>query len=132
MVRIGMSAMSGGLTRSSRPHVSRVGALTLCMTAQGSGRSDALITAFIGERLTTQVLRRAWPTIEETAKRAGTAVDEARQPRHATDHADRCHVEVGTNCVPLRDDQVDRIMLLACHERMVTRTQLTFILLMLR
>ena len=25
----------------------------------------ALVTTFIGERLTTQVLRRAWPTIEE-------------------------------------------------------------------
>ena len=31
------------------------------------GTFFALITAFIGERLTTQVLRRAWPTIEETA-----------------------------------------------------------------
>jgi hypothetical protein len=29
----------------------------------------ALITAFIGERLTTQVLRSAWPTLEETAPR---------------------------------------------------------------
>jgi hypothetical protein len=28
-----------------------------------------LITAFIGERLTTQVLRSAWPTIEATAPR---------------------------------------------------------------
>ena len=31
------------------------------------GTFFALITTFIGERLTTQVLRRAWPTIEETA-----------------------------------------------------------------
>jgi hypothetical protein len=31
------------------------------------GTFFALITAFIGERLTTQVLRRAWPTIEEMA-----------------------------------------------------------------
>jgi hypothetical protein len=30
------------------------------------GTFFALITTFIGERLTTQVLRRAWPTIEET------------------------------------------------------------------
>jgi len=29
----------------------------------------ALITTFIGDRLTTQVLRGAWPTIEETAPR---------------------------------------------------------------
>lgn len=29
------------------------------------GTFFALITVFIGERLTTQVLRRAWPTIEE-------------------------------------------------------------------
>ena len=28
----------------------------------------ALITVFIGERLTTQVLRTAWPTIEELAR----------------------------------------------------------------
>jgi len=33
------------------------------------GTFFALITAFIGERLTTQILRRAWPTIEETAPR---------------------------------------------------------------
>jgi len=31
------------------------------------GTFFALITTFIGERLTTQVLRRAWPTIEESA-----------------------------------------------------------------
>jgi len=31
------------------------------------GSFFALITTFIGERLTTQVLRRAWPTIEEMA-----------------------------------------------------------------
>jgi hypothetical protein len=30
------------------------------------GTFFALVTTFIGERLTTQVLRRAWPTIEET------------------------------------------------------------------
>jgi hypothetical protein len=30
------------------------------------GTFFTLITTFIGERLTTQVLRRAWPTIEET------------------------------------------------------------------
>ncbi len=29
----------------------------------------ALITTFIGERLTTQVLRSAWPTIEQAAPR---------------------------------------------------------------
>jgi hypothetical protein len=29
----------------------------------------ALLTTFIGERLVTQVLRSAWPTIEETAPR---------------------------------------------------------------
>jgi len=33
------------------------------------GTFFALITAFIGERLTTQVLRRTWPMIEETAPR---------------------------------------------------------------
>ena len=33
------------------------------------GTFFALMTAFIGERLTTQVLRRAWPTIEEMAPR---------------------------------------------------------------
>ena len=33
------------------------------------GTFFALLTAFIGERLTTRVLRRAWPTIEETAPR---------------------------------------------------------------
>jgi hypothetical protein len=31
------------------------------------GTFFALVTTFIGERLTTQVLRRAWPTLEETA-----------------------------------------------------------------
>ena len=31
------------------------------------GTFFALITTFIGERLTTQLLRIAWPTIEETA-----------------------------------------------------------------
>ncbi len=31
------------------------------------GTFFALITSFIGERLTTQALRRAWPTIEEPA-----------------------------------------------------------------
>ena len=31
------------------------------------GTFFALITTFIGERLTTQALRGAWPTIEETA-----------------------------------------------------------------
>ena len=30
------------------------------------GTFFALITTFIGERLTTQALRRAWPTIEES------------------------------------------------------------------
>ena len=39
MVRIGISAMSSGLTRSSRPHVSSVGAATLCITAHGIGGS---------------------------------------------------------------------------------------------
>ena len=33
------------------------------------GTFFALITTFIGERLTIQVLRRAWPMIEETAPR---------------------------------------------------------------
>lgn len=33
------------------------------------GTFFALITSFIGERLTTQALRRAWPTIEELAPR---------------------------------------------------------------
>ena len=33
------------------------------------GTFFALITTFIGERLTTQALRNAWPTIEETALR---------------------------------------------------------------
>ena len=33
------------------------------------GTFFTLITTFIGERLTTQVLRRAWPTIDETAPR---------------------------------------------------------------
>jgi hypothetical protein len=33
------------------------------------GTFFALITTFIGERLTTQVLRRAWPTIEVPAPR---------------------------------------------------------------
>ena len=36
------------------------------------GTFFALITDFIGERLTTQVLRGAWPTIEETALRETT------------------------------------------------------------
>jgi hypothetical protein len=31
------------------------------------GTFFALITTFIGERLTNQMIRRAWPTIEETA-----------------------------------------------------------------
>jgi hypothetical protein len=31
------------------------------------GTFFALVTTFIGERLTTQILRRAWPTIEDTA-----------------------------------------------------------------
>ena len=31
------------------------------------GTFFALLTTFIGERLTTQALRNAWPTIEETA-----------------------------------------------------------------
>ena len=38
-------------------------------TAALFGTFFALVTTFIGERLTTQVLRRAWPTIEETAPR---------------------------------------------------------------
>ena len=33
------------------------------------GTFFALLTTFIGERLTTQVLRSAWPTIEEAAPR---------------------------------------------------------------
>ena len=33
------------------------------------GTFFALITTFIGERLTTQVLRRAWPLLDETAPR---------------------------------------------------------------
>lgn len=33
------------------------------------GTFFTLITTFIGERLTTQVLRRSWPTIEETTPR---------------------------------------------------------------
>jgi hypothetical protein len=33
------------------------------------GTFFALITTFIGERLTTQVLRRAWPMLDETAPR---------------------------------------------------------------
>jgi hypothetical protein len=33
------------------------------------GTFFALLTTFIGERLTTQVLHRAWPTIEEAAPR---------------------------------------------------------------
>ena len=33
------------------------------------GTFFALITTLIGERLTTQVLRSAWPTIDETAPR---------------------------------------------------------------
>jgi len=33
------------------------------------GTFFALITSFIGDRLTTRVLRNAWPTIEETASR---------------------------------------------------------------
>lgn len=33
------------------------------------GNFFALISTFIGERLTTQVLRRAWPMIEETGPR---------------------------------------------------------------
>ena len=31
------------------------------------GNFFALVTTFIGERLTTEILRRAWPTIEDTA-----------------------------------------------------------------
>jgi hypothetical protein len=33
------------------------------------GTFFTLVTTFIGERLTTQVLRNAWPTFEETAPR---------------------------------------------------------------
>ena len=33
------------------------------------GTFFALLTTFVGERLVTQVLRSAWPTIEETAPR---------------------------------------------------------------
>jgi hypothetical protein len=33
------------------------------------GTFFALVTTFLGERLTSQVLLRAWPTIEETAPR---------------------------------------------------------------
>jgi hypothetical protein len=38
-------------------------------TAALLGTFFALLTTFIGERLTTQVLRSAWPTIHETALR---------------------------------------------------------------
>lgn len=41
------------------------------------GTFFALITTFIGERLTTQALRRAWPTIEEMAP--GTTTPETNQ-----------------------------------------------------
>ena len=49
--------------RGEAPPVSTESAATLF------GTFFALLTAFIGERLTTQVLRRAWPTIEETTPR---------------------------------------------------------------
>jgi len=39
----------------------------------------ALITTFIGERLTTQTLRRAWPTIEDLAPSATTPTRETDQ-----------------------------------------------------
>jgi hypothetical protein len=35
------------------------------------GTFFALVTTFIGERLTTQIVRRAWPTLEETAPMEG-------------------------------------------------------------
>jgi hypothetical protein len=40
------------------------------------GTLFALITTFIGERLTTQALRRAWPAIEEIAPGATTPTGE--------------------------------------------------------
>src|ERR1700712_5880116 len=59
MVRIGMIAMSSGLTLSSRPHVNRVGAATLCITAHGIGRSVALIAAIIAAYAVLPYIRRA-------------------------------------------------------------------------
>src|ERR1700731_841710 len=59
MVRIGMSAMSGGLTLSSRPHVSSVGAVSLCMTAHGIGLSEDAMAAFIAANAALPYIRRA-------------------------------------------------------------------------
>ena len=59
MVRIGISAISSGLTRSSRPQVSSVGADTLCIRAQGMGRSDEAIDASIAANAAFPYMRRA-------------------------------------------------------------------------
>lgn len=47
MVRIGISAMSSGLTRSSRPQVNSVGAATLCISDHGIGMSASRIIFII-------------------------------------------------------------------------------------
>lgn len=53
-----------------REHLQRQGSVVDAESAAALfGTFLSLLTTFVGERLVTQVLRRAWPTIEETAPR---------------------------------------------------------------
>src|SRR6185312_11224503 len=55
--------MSSGLTRSSRPQVRSVGAVTLCIIAQGIGASDARIAAIICPNAALPYIRRALSSV---------------------------------------------------------------------
>ncbi len=56
---MGISDMSSGLTRSSRPQVRRVGAATLCIWAQGIGASDDRMAAIIPAKAALPYIRLA-------------------------------------------------------------------------
>ncbi len=76
MVRIGINAMSSGLTRSSRPHVNSVGADTLCIRAQGMGRSDAAIEAIIAANAAFPYIRRAAASVSGSVASVQRSFDE--------------------------------------------------------
>ena len=103
MVRIGMSAMSGGLTLSSRPQVSSVGAASLCITAHGSGRSEASIAAVIAANAALPYMRRAAASVSgsvASCQRSSISSSVTRAWSYTIDlsqSTSRCRVGSSTN-----------------------------------
>ena len=61
-----VSILEDGSTKLRECLQAQEPAVAMESAAELFGTFFALITTFIGERLTTEVLRKAWPTIEET------------------------------------------------------------------